>query len=552
MLTELTIENIAIIDQTSLVFGTGLTAITGETGAGKSLLVDSISLCIGERADSTMVRTGTSRAVVNAVFDVRNSSTSAFEESGIFPEDGVLYVQREIAIEGRSQCRINSVPVPLGVLKTVTSQLIDLHGQHEHQSLLHSERHLDFLDAFIGNEAAELRSKIALTFVRLTEIREALASLEKGEKERERMLDLLRYEVAELQSANIKVGEFQELDLEIRRQQSGEKNSEIISFALDALAIREGSAKELVSESAKRLQAAAELDNRLKPAADLVSQAADAVEEAIPTLREAQEFVDYNEALLELLAARQDELLGLKRKYGNTEEEILQYLEKAAASLDTFENASENANELRKELKNISSVLHNDCKKLTQLREKSSKLFAEQVLNQLSDLAMGSSKFSVLRSDIEPNSTGADKIEFLFSANVGESEKPLAKIASGGELSRLMLAIKSVMAGKGGISTLIFDEVDAGLGGEAAGVVAKKLEKLAENYQVIVITHSAPIASRALTQFHVQKVEIEGRTVARIANLTKGERIQEIARMLSGESSMASAQKSAEEMLSKR
>lgn len=549
MLIELTAENVAIIDKETVQFGPGFTSITGETGAGKSLIVDSISLCLGDRADSTIVRSGATRAWVQAVFEVDERVKGSIAEKGYAIDDGFLYIQREIAAEGRSQCRINGRLAPVGVLKEIGTWLADLHGQHDHQSLLDPDNHLAILDDWIGDSALTLRASVRFKFERLSELRSRLNELLRGEREREQQLDLLRFQVEELESANLRVGEIAELEAELKRLQNAEALAAELKNAATSTFEGDPSAKDLLSDAVKSLEASVAFDERLQTILDSLRTSLYTLDDAIAELRFACDAVEFNPTRLEEIAGRIDTLARLRRKYGDTEEDMLAFLETARKRRDDFENAEAGREMLESEIAVAESELRNDCDKLSTLRKTKAAEFQKTVANELKELAMENARFETRISSREPGPDGADEVEFVFSANKGESPKPLAKIASGGELSRVMLAIKCGMAGRGGVPTLIFDEVDAGLGGEAAAVVGKKLERLGQNYQVIVITHLPQIACRASSQVHVDKVESGGRTVARAKPLSPDDRVREIARMLSGKSDKT-AEAHARELLS--
>lgn len=534
MLLEITAENVAIIEKETVQFGPGFTSITGETGAGKSLIVGSISLCLGDRADSTIVRSGASRALVQAVFELDAPLRKRLEGMGFPCDDSLLYIQREVAAEGRSQCRINGKLAPVSALKEVGLLLADLHGQHDHQSLLDPDNHLSILDDWIGEEATKLRTDVAEAFCNLSELRSRWNELVRGEREREQQLDLLRFQVNELESAGIRVGELAELEAELKRLQNAETLAAQLQRA--ALSAYEGepSAKELLSDAVRAIESVVGFDDRLQPVLDSAKSSLYILDDAIAGLRVSKDTVEFSPARLEEIAGRMDQLARLRRKYGDTESEMLQFLETARQRKHDLENAEEWQEKLQEQIAAAENELRAACEKLSKLRTKKAFEFQKTVAKELSDLAMNNAKFEVRIAPKEPSHDGADEIEFLFSANKGETMKPLAKIASGGELSRVMLAIKCGMAGRGGVPTLIFDEVDAGLGGEAAAVVGKKLERLAQSYQVIVITHLPQIACRASSQMHVDKVEVGGRTLARATALSPDGRVREIARMLSG------------------
>ncbi len=550
MLIELAAENIAILDRVEVRFGPGFTAISGETGAGKSLLIDAISLCLGERADTGLVRRGATSASVRAVFDPPGNTRALLEELGYPLGDEALFLQRDLAAEGKSSCRINGKTAPLSVLKQVGDSLADLHGQHEHQSLLNAATHLGLLDAWIGDKAFSLLEKIGSAWEDISRLRTEIEELQKNAEERERSIDVLRFQVAEIEQLGAKPGEIEELQSELRRLESSESLSAALEDTREILFNGEVSAKDLVSKALHRLEAAATYDPSLGSAVDALRNALIGVEDASQGVKAGIDRVEYAPERIELLAARLDEYSTLKRKYGESEERILEFLDKARADLDRLERMEALGSDTVSRLTQAESQYAAIATSLSELRRVHASKFANLVETELKELGMPAAKFTCELTDKPRGRDGIDQIELGFSANAGERAMPFSKIASGGEMSRVMLAVKTVMAGKGGIPTLIFDEIDAGLGGQTAAVVAKKLASLGENYQVLVITHVPQIASRAVAQVSIEKDVIDGRTVTRVRELSADERVSEIARMVGGEKVEEAAIANAKQLLS--
>ncbi|MGI8924643.1 MAG: DNA repair protein RecN [Fimbriimonadales bacterium] len=548
MLVELVAENVAIMDKARLQFGPGFTAITGETGAGKSLVMGSISLCLGERVGADIVRAGAAQAVVQAVFDPPASTKLLLEDLG-YGSDDALYLQREIAAEGKSQCRINGRLAPLNICKRIGDSLADLHGQHEHQSLLDANRHLDMLDDWIGADAAALRKRIAKLHAENLEVSRKIRELETDDREREHRLDLLRFQVAEIEEAGVQKGERKRLEEDLTRLKGAEALAEALHEAAECAFAGEVAAKDLLARSLRSLENAAQIDARLRPACDQLQSALIALEECALGIKDCQEGIEFNPERLEEIAGRLDHLGRLTRKYGDTEEAILAYLHESKETLSLLEGSEVNLDDLAMKLAENEKRLGADCRSLTTLRAEKADKFADLVGHELSELGMPKSALSATLQPKRPAADGADDLEFMFSANKGERQRSLSKVASGGEISRVMLAVKTVMAGKGGVPTLIFDEIDAGLGGQTAAIVAKKLEQLSRNYQVIVITHVPQIASRASKQISIEKREVDARSVTRVRSLQQGERIEEIARMLAGETVSEAALENARHLL---
>jgi len=552
MIVELSVENLAIIEKAQITLGPGLTVLTGETGAGKSLLVDALDLVLGERADSDLVRTGAPRANVSVVMDLstRTDLLRLATDAGLPVEDSALFIQREVFSEGRSQARIGGKMTPLATLKAVGQQLVDLHGQHAHQVLLDPERHLTYLDLWIGKPAIKLLVRIATVHSEATEARGKLAALQAGLRDREHRLDLLRFQVEEIESASPRTGELGELEGQLIRLKNGERLARAAFGALVKFKDGEGSAADMLGVGIKDIEDVARMDPELFAIVDQLRAALYSIEENVHDLRVYAEGIDSNDDLLEEIATRIDVLKRLRRKYGEDEGAILDFLAKAKEELATLQDSESSEATLVAALQKAEGELINLCADLSILRHDKADEFAQLVEKELHDLAMEKSIFQVRVGTKEPCGDGADKVEFFFSANAGEPPRPLSKIASGGEMSRVMLAIKTALAGKAGVPTLIFDEVDAGLGGRAAAVMGKKLEDLARHYQVVVITHLPQIASRATTHYRIEKSEENGRVTTKVVLLKEKDRVEEIARMLAGEEVTDSARKNAKEMLS--
>ncbi len=535
MIIELHVENLAIIHRAQIQFRDGFTALTGETGAGKSLLIDALELCLGERADTELVRTGAAKASVQMVIDLslRPELLSNLQEIGVDNENGQIFIHREVLAEGRSQARVNGKSVPVSTLRELGSRIVDLHGQHQHQALLNPETHVEYLDHWIGSPASELKGHVSDKFAAYMEAKRKYDALQRGIQEREQRLDMLRFQVKEIEDFSPVEGEEADLTGQLARLKNMEKISSAAQRSLAALSDGETNARDLLAMGHKDAEEIARLDPTYEPVE--LAQALESLQEAIHDLQSYVDQLDSDPEALESTVERLDGLKRLKRKYGETEREILDYLVRAQSELSDLTDVEASEETLRIALEKVSQDLHAELGKLTHLRQSRSKEFSQDVRDHLADLSMGKTLFEVSIRPGEPTPAGADIVEFLFSANTGEDLKPLAKIASGGEISRVMLAMKSALAGRAGVPTLIFDEVDSGLGGAAAAAVGKKIRALSEHYQVLAISHLPQVASQANEQLRIQKNEVGGRVETEVVRLSENDRVQEIARMLAGD-----------------
>lgn len=558
MLAELHVTNFALIDHLDLTFGAGLNILTGETGAGKSIIIDALGLALGERAGSDLIRTGSARAMVEAVFDLSNAPTEVrrrLTEAGLDTEDDsdMLFVTRELArAGGKSQCRLNGRLMPVSVLKEIAEGLVDVHGQHEHQSLLSADRHVDILDDWGGKEAVALRGEVAALYGSANLLKREREKLQTDARERARTLDLLRFQQEEILAAQLKAGEEGDLTSNRTRLANSEKLSAAATESYDILSGGErgtGGALDALNAALVSVEHAAALDEKLSPVADALRNAVAYAEDAGHDLRVYQEAVEFNPERLEELEARLDLLRTLKRKYGETVDDIIAYGAELTSKLEVLENSEAREEQLTAAISNADAALIKAAARLTNLRRGISRDFSTGIARELADLGMAATKFEV---SIEPQnvaSKGADRVEFLLSPNPGEPLRPLAKIASGGEMSRIMLALKSVLAKTGGIPTMIFDEIDVGVGGRTAQTIGDKLVALAGDSQVLCITHLPQIASRTGAHFFIEKRVQEGRTVVSVVPLDAEGRIDEIARMLGGSRRSEAVVQHAREML---
>ena len=550
MIVELRVENLAIIKQVEVHFLGGFSVMTGETGAGKSLLIDALELALGERADTELVRTGSAKASVQLVADLTHSP--AIREwcsaESIELEENRLIIHREVYAEGRSQAKVNGRTIPVATLRVLGKQLVDLHGQHQHQSLFDPETHIEFLDLWIGSEVVSLKSKVAAHFETFSELKRRADALKKNVREREQKIDMLRFQVDEISNFAPVVGEEDELLSSLSRMRNLERISQSVAKALDVLSEGESNARDLLGIGLQAVEEAARFDATLGTS-DLET-ASVALNEGINVLSHYVDTLEMNPQLLETMDDRLDALRKLKRKYGDSEQEILSFLDSASRELSDLENAEASQETIEAEVNEALSRLIELCETLSQLRHEKSELFTKEVQEHLKDLSMNRAVLSARMMTVEPTATGSDTLEFLFSANAGEVAKPLAKIASGGEISRVMLALKSVLAGRAGVPTLIFDEVDTGLGGQAATSVGRKIRELGKHYQVISISHLPQVAAQGTYQYRIEKSEEGGRVATQVLKLSGEERVDEIARMLAGDQISESARANARELLS--
>ena len=549
MLSQLFINNIAVIEKASIDFDSGFTVLTGETGAGKSIIVDAINTVLGERISKELIRTGANSASVSALFsDIDDSIVFKLEENGIsIEEDDTLLIKREIKASGKSTCKINGCPATVSMLKDIAKHLISIHGQHEGYELLTTEVHQSYIDSY--GELTTLIDEYKLSYQKLREILTKLNSFNVDEGEKARQVDLYKYQIEEIEAANIQVGEQEELI----KSRDTVRNLEKITFAIEtAKELLQGD-EEISGASSKISEAADNLEG-ISEVFPSVDEAAQKLREAGYLLDDAEEFlrttsIDFNIADIDAIEARLDYLYKLGLKYGDDEEKVLEFLDRITAKLHDIEFSDEEREKLEEEYEAEKKVAVSLAKELSKKREQFSGEFSNRVKEELSFLNMSGVDFAVEQERVPLNNTGCDKIQFLVSTNKGEPLKPLSKIASGGEISRIMLAIKTVLAGKDKIETLIFDEVDAGISGEAANKVGLKLKEVSKDRQVICITHLAQIAALANNHMLISKHSDDKKTYTEVSPLDFEGRKVELSRIIGGYGITELKLKMAEEML---
>jgi len=555
MILEIRVRNFAVIDAVTTSFGPGLNVLTGETGAGKSMLLDAILLIRGARAQSDVIRTDTDTATVEAVFEVtpRGQAAAVLDEAGLGLEQGQVVVRRELARSGRHRAFVNDSPVTVGLLERLGDHLVEIHGQHEHQRLLEPARQLDLLDRFA--DAEELRDRVGDLFVKHRAAGAELERARTAERDRAQREDLLRLQVAELDGARLRPGEEDELRVERRRLQHSERLSAGLTEAAALLHDDEGSAMSRLHRAARLLRDLARLDRAFATPADAVDGAGALLEDALAAVRSLRESVTVAPGRLEAIDERLDTLTRLKRKYGDTEAAMLAFRAEASGELERLGRHEAIVAEQERLLAELESELSDAAHELSKRRHEAAERFAGQAARELRQLGMERARFeiAVTRAPLtEIGPRGLDRVEFRLSTNPGEDVRPLARIASGGELSRTMLALKAILARADRVPTMIFDEVDAGIGGRVAAVVAQKLAAAAEGRQVLCVTHLAPIAARATHHVRVVKSVRGGRTRVSAEPVTADARVEEIARMVAGDRITETARGHARELLGRQ
>jgi len=547
VLSLLHIENIAVIECADISFDSGFNILTGETGTGKSIVIDAISAILGERAYRDMIRTGANKASVRAVF-------TDVPEYPWFADNGVEYdpetvIHREIHLDGKNVCRVNGTLVSVSILRKLGIQLINIHGQHDSASLFDENNHLQYLDAFSANE--DLRVAYLEKYEAVAKLRHEIQRMSMDESEKLRRMETLRYQIEEIEKAELSAGEDTELEKRRKVLQNAEKLSDGIHAAVECLYGGDESdgAASLLAEAERELARLSRYTDAYsglhEKIADLMYQVQDAAEE----IRDARDDLSYSADELEQIESRLDVIHRLRRKYGADCEEILSYLERAKAELDEIEFADDHIERLKVKCDKAEKEAWNAAVVLRENRQIGAKLLSEQILTELSQLDMPRVQFSCQFTQTDLTPIGADTVAFYMSANAGEALKPMSKVASGGELARIMLAMKNVLAQQDQISTLIFDEVDTGVSGRAAQKVAEKLRSVAKNKQVLCVTHLPQLAALADTHLLIAKEERDGRTYTNVTPLDLEGRKRELARIIGGAIITETTLKSAEEML---
>ena len=547
MLSLLHIENIAVIESADISFDRGFNVLTGETGAGKSIVIDAISAILGERAYRDMIRTGAAKASVRAVF-------TDVPEYPWFSENGVDYdpetvIQREIYLDGKNICRVNGSLVSVSILRKLGIQLINIHGQHDSASLFDEENHLAFLDAFADNRS--LRESYSQAYQKVTELRREIDSLTMDESEKLRRMETLKYQIGEIEKAQLEPGEDEALEQRRKLLQNAEKLSSGLEEATQCLYGGEDTdgAAGLLAQAEHALARLGRFSDSFQSIHDRVADLMYQVQDAAEEVRDTRDSLNYSADELEQIESRLDVIHKLRRKYGVTCEDILAYLEKAKRELDEIEFADDHLERLKGKLKKAEKTAWDQALALRKNRQEKAELLSQRILTELSQLDMPRVQFSCRFQELELTPNGADGVAFYMSANAGEALKPMSKVASGGELARIMLALKNVLAEKDQVNTLIFDEVDTGVSGRAAQKVAEKLRSVASHKQVLCVTHLPQLAALADTHLLIAKSERDGRTYTSVTPLDLEGRKRELARIIGGANITQTTLKSAEEML---
>ena len=547
MLSLLHIENIAVIESADISFDQGFNILTGETGAGKSIVIDAISAILGERAYRDMIRTGAGRASVRAVF-------TDVPEFAWFAENGVEYdpetiIQREIYLDGKNVCRVNGTLVTVSILRKLGIQLINIHGQHDSASLFDENNHLQFLDDFAVN--GDLRLQYSTAYETVAKLRREIDSLTMDESEKLRRMETLRFQIEEISKAELEAGEDDALEARRKLLQNAEKLASGMNDAVETVYGGEDTdgAAVLLAQAERSLARIAKYDDSIAALHDKIADLMYQVQDAAEELKDARDDLAYSSDELEQIESRLDVIHRLRRKYGASCVDILDYLERAKQELDEIEFSDDHLERLKGKLSKAEKAAWSAADALRENRMKTAVELSSRILTELAQLDMPRVQFKCEFTELELTPNGADAVAFYMSANAGEALKPLSKVASGGELARIMLAMKNVLAEQDQIATLIFDEVDTGVSGRAAQKVAEKLRSVARNKQVLCVTHLPQLAALANTHLLIAKAERDGRTFTTVTPLDIEGRKRELARIIGGTNITETTLKSAEEML---
>lgn len=539
MLTHLSIKNIAVIDRAQIDFSDGFNILTGETGAGKSIIINSLNILKGERASKELIRTGEQSARVDGIFTVSDEIKNEIcDIIGIDFDENEIMISREFNLDGKNSVRINGSPITLSMLKSIGEYFVNIHGQHDSTSLLVKKSHLGFLDDFGGDKLKDALEEYKNVHAEYQDVKSKLEKLNTDETEKERRMDLLKYQIEEIEVANLSLNE--EDDLTERRNflANAQKISENCLAAFDKLYDGEetgNSAHDLIWEAVKLIEQITEFNSDMDTVCKELTDVTYIISDNSHAIKKFADSLECNEYELNEIEERLDVIYNLKRKYGVSVGDVLKYLEKIKKEYAEIEHSEEQIKFLSEKLKELELSRLEKAEKLSLLRKENAKILSEKICAELCDLEMAKTVFEVKIEDTEFSNSGKDDVEFLISTNLGELPKPLSKIASGGELSRIILAIKSVITGEKSAETLIFDEVDTGVSGKTAQKIGEKLYKMTKSAQVICITHLAQIASLADKHFLIEKKTENGRTKTEIMPIDGENRISEIARILGGE-----------------
>ena len=536
MLRELKIENLAIIDELDIEFEKGFIVLTGETGAGKSIILSGINLLIGEKASVDMIRDGEENLVAQGIFDVDEEQKKKLEAMGIDTDGDEIIIRRYYNRNGKARAFVNNVRITLADLKEIASTLVDIVGQHSHQMLLNRNNHIKLLDSFLTKEDKDIKEKLSSLLSQYREIKSRIEKIESEKKETLEKKEFYEYQLEEIEKLKLKDGEDEILEAEYKKVFNAEKIREKVYESLEYLKYDDDSALGFILESIKNIEYLGKYDERYLELAKRMESAYYELEDCVGEIEDISKNIEVTESDLDKIAGRMNTLKRIKEKYKRTLAELIEYREDLKEKLSDMNSGDFKTRELQKELDKIKAEYDKLAEKLSKSRKEIALKIEDELLNELKFLNMEDAKLKVQMNKIDRmTNDGYDEVEFFISTNVGQELKPLNKIASGGEVSRVMLALKVIFSKVDNIPILIFDEIDTGIGGETVRKIALKLKEIGDSTQIISITHSPVIASKASQQFYIEKYVENSKTISRVKKLSFGERIKEIGRMLVGE-----------------
>ncbi|WP_297431348.1 DNA repair protein RecN [uncultured Cetobacterium sp.] len=550
MLKELKIENLAIIEKVDLEFKNGLIVLTGETGAGKSIILSGINLLIGEKASADMVRDGEEYLLAQGVFAVNEEQEAELKELGIEAEDNEVIVRRHIDKNGKGKAFVNNIRVPMSSLKEIMGTLVDIVGQHSHQMLLNKSNHLRLLDRFLGDDGITIKKQLEVIYNEYSSLERRIQDVEKNKRETLEKKEFYEFQLQEIDKVNLKDGEDEKLEEEYKKLFHAGKIKEKLSLTENILKDGEKNALNIIYNSRKNLETISKYGKEFQENLERLERVYYDLQDCVDSIRDLNDDIEADDMRLEKVISRLDAINRLKSKYGDDITTILQYREKIDEKLQLLDENSFQVKKLEKDRDEAKTKYYALAKKLSDIRKLKAKIIEENLQDELKGLNMGDANFKI---EFEESSSmtlsGIDQVEFMISTNVGQGLKPLWKVASGGEVSRIMLAIKVIFSKVDNIPILIFDEIDTGVGGETVRKIANKLQEIGETTQVMSITHSPAIAAKATQQFYIEKKLLDNKTITHVKELDEDERVKEIARMLAGKNISEAVIEHAKELL---